>query len=85
MFCSLQGSYRCLSWQILHSHNRKLSFYLSCVSILSLIKCVNTINDCLCYNASKNNIKLKKDNAEKFSMTTGIEIQSQHWYGNRQL
>ena len=27
----------------------------------------------------------KKDYAEKFSETTGIEIQSQHWGGNRKL
>ena len=33
----------------------------------------------------KNNIELKKDYAEKFSKTTGIEIQSQHWGGNKQL
>ena len=36
-------------------------------------------------NASKNNIELKKDYAEKSSETTGIEIQSQHWDGNRML
>ena len=30
-------------------------------------------------------IKIKKDYAEKFSKTTGIEIKSQHWGGNRQL
>ena len=31
------------------------------------------------------NIKLKKYNAANFSETTGIEIQIQHWSGNRQL
>ena len=30
-------------------------------------------------------IKLKKDYAEKFSKSTSIEIQSQHWDKNRQL
>ena len=30
-------------------------------------------------------MKLKKDNYEIFSETTGIEIQRQHWGGNRQL
>ena len=29
--------------------------------------------------------ELKKYNAETFSETTGIEIQSQYWGGNRQL
>ena len=36
-------------------------------------------------NSSKNNIKLRKDYAEKFNETNGIEIQSQHWGGNRQF
>ena len=36
-------------------------------------------------NSSKNNIKLRKDYAEKFNETNGIEIQSQHLGGNRQL
>ena len=36
-------------------------------------------------NASKNNIKLKEEYAEKFSKTTGIKIQSQHWGRNIQL
>ena len=32
------------------------------------------------------NINIKfKNHAEKFSKTTGIEIQIQHWGGNRQL
>ena len=35
-------------------------------------------------NALKN-LKLKKDYSEKFSKATSIEIQSQHWGGNRQL
>ena len=33
----------------------------------------------------ENNIKLKKYYTEKFRETTGIEIQSQNWGGNRQL
>ena len=33
----------------------------------------------------KNKLKLKKDYAEFISETTGIEIQSQHWGGNRKL
>ena len=33
----------------------------------------------------ENNLKLNKECAEKFSKTTGIEIQSQHWSGNKQL
>ena len=31
------------------------------------------------------NLKLKEYYEEKFSETTGIEIQSQHWGGNRKL
>ena len=31
------------------------------------------------------NMRLKKNYAEKFSKTTSIEIQGQHWDGNRQL
>ena len=42
-------------------------------------------NNFFCGNASKNNIKLKKYYAEKFIKTTGIEIQGQHWGGNRKL
>ena len=37
------------------------------------------------HNASKKDIKLKNDYAEQFIKTTGIEIQGQHWGGNRQL
>ena len=44
-----------------------------------------TRNGCLCNNASNNNIKFKKDYAEKKSELTGIDIQTQHWGGNRQL
>ena len=33
----------------------------------------------------KISIKLKKDYAEKTGKKNGIEIQSQHWGGNRQL
>ena len=36
-------------------------------------------------NAPKNNIRLKKDYAEKFIKNIGIEIQSQNWGGNIQL
>ena len=36
-------------------------------------------------NASKNNIKLKRDYAETFSETNVIEIQRQHWGGNSKL
>ena len=33
----------------------------------------------------ENNFKLNKYYAEKFSKTTGIEIQIQHWGGNSKL
>ena len=36
-------------------------------------------------NASKNNIKLKRDYAENFSETNVVEIQRQHWGGNSKL
>ena len=38
-------------------------------------------NDCFHDSASKINKNLKKDYAERFSETTGTEIQSQHWGG----
>ena len=44
----------------------------------------NTGND-FSWWCIKNNIKLKKHYAEKFSETTGIEIRSQHLDGNRKL
>ena len=44
-----------------------------------------TRNDSFQVNERKNNLRLKKDHADKFSETTGIEIQSQHWGGNRKL
>ena len=53
--------------------------------MLGSMDCGKTIKDSFHDNAPKNNIKLKKDYAEKFSETTSIEIQSQHWGGNRQL
>ena len=61
----------------------KLSFHLAHVRILGSTECGNTRNDCFRANTSKNNIKFKKDYAEKSSEATGIEIQSQHWGGNR--
>ena len=49
------------------------------------MKCWKTRNYCFHDNVSKNIIKLKKYYEEKFSETTGIEIRSQHWNGNRKL
>ena len=63
----------------------KLPFNLSHVSILGSMECGKTRNDCFLDNASKNNLKLRIDYAEKISKATSIEIQSQHWGGNRQL
>ena len=63
----------------------KLSFYLAHVRILGSMEYEKTKNDCLRANASKNNIKLKKDYAEKSSKTTSIEIKGQHWGGNRKF
>ena len=56
----------------------KLSFIIAHVRILGSMEFRKTINDFFCANASKNNVKFKKDYAEKFSEATGIEIQSQH-------
>ena len=53
--------------------------------MLGSMDCGKTIKDSFHDNAPKNNIKLKKDYAEKFSETTSIEIQSQHWGVNIQL
>ena len=63
----------------------KLSFHLACVRILGSMECGNTRNNYFRENSWINNLRLKKDYAEKFSKTTGIEIQSQHWGGNSQL
>ena len=49
------------------------------------MECGNTRNNYFRENSWINNLRLKKDYAEKFSKTTGIEIQSQHWGRNRQL
>ena len=50
------------------------------------MECGKIRNYCFCGNALKNiYIKLNKDYAEKFSRTTGIEIQSQHWCVSIQL
>ena len=48
------------------------------------MECGNTRNDCFHTNAPKKNIKLKYI-IKKNIKTTGIEIQGQHWGGNRQL
>ena len=49
------------------------------------MECGKTKNIYFHNNLSTDNIQLKKDYAEKFIETTGIEIQSQHWGGNRNL
>ena len=63
----------------------KLSFHLACVRIVGSMESVNTINDHFHNNAPKKIIKLKKYYAKKIIKTTGVEIQIQHWIGNRQL
>ena len=62
----------------------KLSFHLYHVRIIGSMEYEKTRNYFFMI-MHKNNIKLKKDYAEKFNEKTGIEIQSQHWGGNRQL
>ena len=47
------------------------------------MECAKSRNYCFHDNAL--NKKPKKYYAEQFSKTTGIEIQSQHWGGNRKL
>ena len=49
------------------------------------MKCGKTRNDCFWDKYSRKHLKFKKDHAEEFSETNGIEIQSQHWGVNRQL
>ena len=49
------------------------------------MECGNTRNYYFRDNASKIYIKLKKYYSDKFSETTGVEIQSQHWSGNMYL
>ena len=56
------------------SPENKMSFYLARVGILGLMECEKTRNDYFHDNQYKNNLKLKKDYAEKFTETTGIEI-----------
>ena len=63
----------------------KFSFQLSHVRILGSMECGNTRNDSFQVNSVKNNIRLNKDYYEKLSKTTGIDIQSHHWGGKRQL
>ena len=52
--------------------------------ILGSMECGKTLNHCLHDNAQKNQ-NVKKYYAEKFSETTGIYLQIQHWDGNRQI
>ena len=85
MFFSSQGSYRCLHDKFYIPTIEKLSFHLAHVRIIGSMECGKTINDFFHNNASKNNIKSKKYYAEKSRETNGIEIQSQHWGGNRKL
>ena len=63
----------------------KLSFNPSHIWVLGLIEFAKTQNDYFQVSSGKNNLKSKKYYAGKFSETTGIEIQSWHWDGNRQL
>ena len=50
----------------------KLSFHLYHVRILGSMEGGKTVNDFFRANASKNDIKFKKDYAEKFSKATDI-------------
>ena len=83
MFCSSRGSYIHISRKKYITTIEKLSFNLAHVRIIGSMECGKTINDCYHDNASNKNIKLKKDYAENSRETTGIEIGSQHWGGNR--
>ena len=62
-----------------------MSFHIYRVGIIGSMECGKTRNDFFHGNASKNSTKLKKNYAEKSSKTIGIEIQGQHWGGNRKL
>ena len=63
----------------------QLSFNIFCVSIIGSMEYGKNRNYCFRENASKININSRNNYAEKFSKTTGIEIQSQHWGRNIQL
>ena len=85
-FCYSWGSYWCLSWQILYSYNIIFSFHLTHVWIIGSMEFGMTRNDSIQVNEGKqNNLRLKKYHADKFIETIGIEIQSQHWGGNKKL
>ena len=59
----------------------KMSFHIDHVSILCSMEFGNTVpSQCI-----KNTVELNKYYAEKFSETSGVEIQRQHWGGNIQL
>ena len=62
-----------------------LSFHIHRVIIIVSMECDRTRNDFFCENSWKNNLKLKKDYAEKFNKATGIAIQIRHWDGYRRL
>ena len=63
----------------------KLPFHIDLVRTLGSMKCRKNKNYYFHDNVSILNLYLDKYYAEKFSKTTGIEIQSQHWGRNRQL
>ena len=84
MFCSSWGSYRCLYWFFYIPTIENMSFHLAHFKILGSMEFGKTRNDCFHCNASKNNMKLNKHYAKKISNSTSIEIQIQHWGGNRQ-
>ena len=49
------------------------------------MECGNTRNDYFQVNSVKKNTRLNKYYYKKLSKTTGIDIQSHHWGGNRRL
>ena len=78
IFCSSQGRYWCLSWQIFILIIEKVSFHIDHVRIIGSTECQKT-RIFFYDNVSKDNIKLKKHYAEKISETTSIERQSEYW------
>ena len=61
-----------------------MSFHIAHVRIISSMECGKT-RDYYFHENQLKKMKSKKYYAQKYSKKTGIEIQSQHWGGNRQL
>ena len=78
-----QGSYKCISWKYLNSHNRKTVISSCSYHDYWFNGMQEDYKPLFPWKCIKNSINLKK-RYEKKQGKTGIEIQSQHWDDNRQ-